>query len=430
MSHDNSTRRALFDDSPVSRRGFLKTSAALSAAALAAGVSPRARATAPLPDEVKVGVIGCGGRGTGAAVNAVTAAAGVRITALGDLFQDRWERCRSQLIERLEGAADLPLDRCFTGFDAYRGVLATDCDVVILATPPGFRPDHIRAAVEAGKHIFAEKPVAVDSAGVRSVLQSADLIDQKGLSFVAGTQFRHELIYQETVKRIHDGAIGDVLAADCHYLTGALWMHPRQPEWSDMEWQLRNWLYFTWLSGDHIVEQHVHNIDVVSWVLGTNPVSAIGMGGRQVRTDPAYGHIYDHFAVEFQHPEARRVMSLCRQMDGCARKVGELIIGTKGRANPRGLIEGENPWRFSGTNRPGLVEEHAVLIKAVRGGQPVNECRQIGESSLAAILGRMSAYTGREITWEEALESPEDLMPERLEFGGLAVPPVAMPGRI
>ncbi len=427
MSLNNPVSRP-FERGPVSRRDFLKTTAALSATALASGLGTRAYAD--LPDEVRVGVVGCGGRGTGAAVNAVSAAPHVKIMALGDLFADRLERSRNQLTERLGDAADLPLERCFTGFDAYKRVLETDCDIVILATPPGFRPAHIHAAAEAGKHIFAEKPVAVDPAGFRSVMASADLIDKKGLSFVSGTQFRHELIYQETVKRIHDGAIGEVVAADCHYLTGALWMHPRQDNWTDMEWQVRNWLYFTWLSGDHIVEQHVHNIDVVAWVLGTEPETALGMGGRQVRTDPAYGHIYDHFTVEFEHPGNRRVMSLCRQMDGCARKIGERIIGTKGTANPRGVIEGENPWRFTGENRPGLVEEHAVLIKALRSGNRVNECRQIAKSSMAAMLGRFAAYNGQVVTWEEVVNSPMDLQPAKLEFGDLEVPPVAMPGRV
>jgi predicted dehydrogenase len=413
----------------VTRRDFLKTSALLSATALAAGISPRALAAEANTESLRIGIVGCGGRGTGAAVNALTADPNVKIVAMGDVFADRLERSRGQLMERLGEAIDVPEERCFVGFDAYQRVIDTDCDVVILASPPGFRPEHIRAAVDAGKHIFAEKPVAVDPTGVRSVLESARRIDEKNLCFVAGTQYRHTKPYQETIQRIQDGAIGEIVAAQCYYLTGGLWMHPRQEGWTDMEWQLRNWLYFGWLSGDIIVEQHVHNLDVINWAFGGHPVSALGIGGREVRTDPAYGHVYDHFTVEYVYPNGQRMTSMCRQMDGCTRRIADHLVGTKGTADPAGEIRGENAWKYQGRHRPGLVEEHAVLLGAIRSGNRVNDAQRIAESTLTAILGRLSAYSGQELTWEQALNLELDLRPERLEFGDLPVPPVAIPGR-
>ena len=231
-------------------------------------------------------------------------------------------------------------DTCFTGFDAYQKVLAAGVDLVILATPPGFRPQHLAAAVEAGKHIFAEKPVAVDAAGVRSVLATYERAKAKNLAIGVGTQRRHQDDYQQTIERIHDGAIGDVVSGQVFWNQGGLWTRDRQPDWTDAEWQIRNWLYFAWLSGDHIVEQHVHNLDVAHWVLGALPVKATGMGGRQFRTDPKFGHIYDHFAVDYEYANGARILSMCRQIPGTANRVGESFIGTKGQSDASRRITG------------------------------------------------------------------------------------------
>lgn len=416
----------------ISRRDFLKTSAAaavlVSAGPLLIGQSAHAAGS----DVIKVGVIGCGGRGTGAAKDCIAAAgASVKIVALGDVFKDRLDGCFNNLTkdEKLKDSVDLSPERCFVGFDAYKKVLASGVDLVILATPPGFRPTHFQAAIEAGKHVFMEKPVAVDAPGVRTVIAAGELATQKNLGVVAGTQRRHQKSYVETMKRIHDDVIGHIIGGQCYWNQGGLWMHPRQPEWSDMEWQLRNWLYFTWLSGDHICEQHVHNIDVINWAMQAHPEKAVGMGGRQVRTDPAYGHIFDHFTIDFVYPGDIHIMSMCRQIDGCANNVSEFVSGWKGYSNCASSITCENPWKFEGEAMGAYQQEHKDLIDSIRAGKPLNEAKRVAESCMTAIMGRMSAYTGQEITWEQALNSKEDLMPKNLEFGPLPVAPVAVPGR-
>jgi myo-inositol 2-dehydrogenase/D-chiro-inositol 1-dehydrogenase len=310
-------------------------------------------------------------------------------------------------------------------------VLATDIDLVLLATPPGFRPRHLAAAVAAGKHIFTEKPVCVDAAGFRSVIATYEQSVQKNLAIVAGTQRRHQAEYLETIRRIQDGAIGDIVSAQVYWNQGGLWHRARQPEWTDVEWQLRNWLYFTWLSGDHIVEQHVHNIDVANWVLGAHPIKAVGVGGRQWRTDPAFGHIYDHFAIDFEYPNGVRVLSMARQIDGSANHVGERFLGTKGHSDPAGTIEGANPWRYQPpqTKVNPYVQEHIDLIASIRAGKPLNELKQVAESTLTAILGREAAYTGQEVTWDDVANAPLDLTPPTVAFGPLPVEPVPIPGR-
>ncbi len=408
----------------MTRRDFLATTAAVGATFVAPGFlrASQGRST------IRVGLIGCGGRGTGAVMDAVGTGEDVVLYAMADVFEDRLAGSANYLKEQLKERYQVE-GRRFVGFDAYKAVMEQDLDVVILTTPPGFRPAHLSAAIEAGKHVFMEKPVAVDGPGIRQVLEAADAARQRGLNIVAGTQRRHDVAYREAMERIHAGAMGDVVAAYCYWNQGGLWMNPRKPEWSDMEWQLRNWLYFTWLSGDHIVEQHVHNLDVVNWAMGSHPVKAMGVGGRQVRTDPAYGHIYDHFAIEFEYENGVRMLSMCRQQEGTASRVAEHLVGTKGTSNANTWIQGEQPWRFDGERPNPYVEEHRHLIQALRGGSYINEGRQVAESTLTAILGRMAAYTGQEVTWEQALNSKENLMPEKLEFGPLPVPPVAMPGK-
>jgi predicted dehydrogenase len=306
-------------------------------------------------------------------------------------------------------------------------------DLVILATPPGYRPQHLAAAVDAGKHIFSEKPVAVDAAGIRSVLATYEKARAKGLGIGVGTQRRHQADYMETISRLHDGAIGDVMSGQVFWNQGGLWSRDRKPEWTDAEWQIRNWLYFTWLSGDHIVEQHVHNLDVANWVLGAHPVKATGVGGRQFRTDPKYGHIYDHFAVDFEYANGARILSMCRQIPGSANRVGEWFIGTKGQSDASSRILGTAAWTYTPPQRRpnGYVQEHTDLVASIRSGTPYNELKQVAESTLTAIMGREAAYTGQEMTWDGVLNAKQDLTPPvgASAYGPLAVPPIPMPGQ-
>jgi predicted dehydrogenase len=420
-------------DPPLTRRGVLKAAAA---STLAASL-PLSAASARKPGrEIRVGVIGCGGRGTGAAVNILEASPLTRIVALADVFADRLESCRSRLQEQPpDRAARARVDdeRCFTGFDAYLRLLAADVDVAILATPPGFRPAHLDAATDAGVHVFAEKPVAVDPVGVRRVLDASRRGTRRGLHLVAGTQRRYEPCYIEAMRRIRDGAIGRVVGAAVYWNQGGLWMHERRSEWSDMEWQLRNWLYFAWLSGDHIVEQHVHNLDVAHWALGDVPTQCLGVGGRQVRTAPEFGHVFDHFAVHYEYPDGRFVASCCRQIDGCSGRVEEVIYGSEGHAilaPGRAEILGPRPWRWEGEQENPYVAELRALLDAITGdGPPIHEGEQVALSTMMAVMGRMSAYTGRSLTWDKAMASTLDLTPATLELGPTPTPEVAIPGR-
>jgi predicted dehydrogenase len=402
--------------------------------AAASGLALSRFAHAAGSDTLKVGLIGCGGRGRGAALDLLSAGGGsIRLVALGDVFEARVLEARGFLEQSFAtagGAAsfDVPVERCFHGFGAAQAVIDSDLDLLILATPPHFRPGQLEAAVARGLHVFLEKPVAVDAPGVRTVLAAAESAAAQGLSIVAGTQRRHQRSYRETLERVHDGAIGEIVAAQCWWNQGGLWMNPRQPEWSDMEWQLKNWLYFTWLSGDHIVEQHIHNIDVINWALRGHPLSANASGGRQSRTDPAYGHAFDHFSVEFEYPGGVLVHSQCRQIDGCSSRIAERLVGTRGQADPNGWIRSEGVWRFEGEQPNPYVQEHVHLLEAIRSGKPLNEARQVAESTLTAILGRTAAYTGQTITWEQMLSSEQRWGPAEYRFGELPVDPVARPG--
>jgi len=414
-------------DTSVTRRDFVKTAAA---ASFAATIPGNLGLFAAGSDAIKIGLIGCGGRGTGAALDCLKAAAGVEVVAIGDLVPDRIESSLARLTKEFPDRVKVPLDRRFTGFDNYLKVCACpDVNLIVTAAPPGFRPLHLKAAVEAGKHVFMEKPVAVDPMGVRSVIASSDLAKRKNLAVVAGTQRRHQRSYLEMMKRIQDGQIGDIVAAQCYWNMGELWVKERLPNMTEMEWQCRNWLYFSWLSGDHIVEQHVHNIDVVNWAMGTMPKMVMGMGGRQVRVAPQFGNVFDHFFVEFEYPNGVRVASACRQTKGCAERVEERIVGTKGVAWSSGKITGEKPWTFSGEELNPYVQEHVDLVASIRNGTPLNEGRQIAESTMCAIIGRMSAYTGRLISWEWAMNTSKlDLSPAKYEFGPNPVDAPAIPG--
>lgn len=415
-----------FDQTSPSRRTIIK--AAAGAAALAA-IAPSAYAQGS--DTLKVGVIGCGGRGGGAAHDMVDAGPGTVIVALGELFPDRMEAAKQNLRGLPKERVDLPDERCFLGFDAYKKVLATDVDVVILATPPAFRPVHIDAAIRAGKHVFAEKPCAVCPTGVRMVMEAAKIAKEKNLTFVAGTQRRHQPAYLETIKRLQDGAIGKILGGTATWCMGSLWSRKRDDGMTDIEWMIRNWLYFTWTCGDQIVEQHMHNIDVMNWAMGGPPQSAFGTGGRQVRTDPQFGNVWDHMSVEFDYGDGVLGHSSCRQQDNTESRIGETVYGTKGRANLEGEISGEKPYRYKRgkTEVSPYVLEHRDLMAALRSNTPLNEAQRVAESTMTAVMGRMSAYTGKLVKYEEALKSDLDLVPKMTEFGAMTIPAVPMPGK-
>ena len=413
----------------------------LAAAAAPFALSAAAAAmftTARRDDTLTVGVIGCGGRGTGAALNALEAGPDVKIVALGDAFSDRLEGCRRGLAEAGGDRAKVAEATGFVGLDADPAVCATDCDLVILATPPGFRPGHFAEAVRTGKHVFMEKPVAVDSPGIRLVIDSAKAAKDRKLCVVAGTQRRHERSYLQAMERLHRGDIGPLVAARCYWNQGGLWNVDPQDGRSDVENQMRNWLYHSWLSGDHIVEQHVHQLDVMNWGFRSHPKLVRGVGGRQARTDERkFGHIFDHFGLEYVYPGPEGfgdafALSMCRQQDGTPNRVEEVFTGTQGIAQlaPGSVrLSGPKAWQFSGPDPNPYVEEHKNLQLAIRTGSGLNEGVQVAESTLTAIMGRMAAYTGQDVTWEQAMASEERLMPERIEFGPRPVAPVAVPGR-
>jgi predicted dehydrogenase len=414
-----------------SRREFIKRAGVATAGASAALMASGNYAYAGGTDTIQIGLIGCGGRGTGAVNNCVQSSEGVELRAMGDLFEDRLERSQ-KLLKKAIGDHYKVEDRGFVGFDAYQQVLETDIDLVLLAAPPGFRPHHLSAAIEADKHVFAEKPVAVDPAGVHMVRDAADRAEEKGFAIVAGTQRRHHPGYEEVMQRLHDGAIGDVRSGHVWYnAAGFRDARERKPGMSDMEWQVRNWYYFNWLSGDHITEQAVHRIDIMNWALQNHPVKAKGLGGRQARVDPSYGHIFDHFSVEYQFPNGEHVTHMCSQIEGSTWRVGEHFSGTKGYADTSDrsiTIDGKYEWSFDKEVTNPYVQEHTDLIASIRAGEPLNEGRRVAESVLTGIMGREAAYTGKEITWKEINDPELDLAPKAKGFHGLPQPPVPTPG--
>ena len=417
---------------PKTRRAFIGNCALLAGSPLLLNLPVNAFA-APGTNTLKVGLIGGGGRGKGAVANILKADANVQLWAIAELFQDRLDRARSELAKK-SPRSNVPQERCFSGFDAYKQVIASGVDIIIDASPPHFRPIHTEAAVEKGIHVFAEKPGATDPAGCRKLIAAGELAAQKGVSIVAGTQRRHQAHYVETIRRIKEGQIGDLVSGQFYWMgasTDGFWPHQkRKPNWTEMEYQARNWYAFTWLCGDHIVEQHVHNLDIMLWAFGGPPVKAFGMGGRQRRN---WGNIWDHFAVEFEFANGARASSYCRQIDGTSGRVSEALVGTKGNCRldtRRSLITGDQKWESSGSPDP-YVQEHKDLINAIRNNKPVNEARSLAESTLTGILGRLSAYTGKEIKYNWVLEASKldfTLPAYNLE----ATPPpadIAMPGK-
>ena len=377
----------------------------MKSSALAAGTLALTGGVVPLmaagSDTIRVGVVGCGGRGTGAARNCVESSPGIKIVALADVFADQVQGAKKRF--------KVPEKHCFTGLNAYKELIALDdVDMVILATPPAFRPPHLAEAVKHGKHVFMEKPVATCPAGIKMVIEASEAAAQKKLAIVAGTQRRHEAKYVETMKRIRDGAIGKIVSAQCYWNMGALWVDRAKSnwqnytsgKWSDVEWQIRNWLFISWLSGDHICEQHVHNIDIINWAFGELPESVHGQGGRQFRTGPEYGNSFDHFGVEFFYPGDIRTISTCRQIKGASRRISERVVGTKGSSDCAGTITGKNAWKYTGPNPNPYIQEHTDLINSIRTGEPLNEGKRIAESTLCAIMGRESAYSRQQFKRE------------------------------
>ena len=375
---------------------------------------------------LKAGVIGCGGRGSGAVQNFLDAVpTNVQIVALGDLFQDRIDDCRKGLKEKHN--VEVPDNMCFTGFDNYQKVLAAGVDLVNIATPPAFRPTHFEAAVEAGKHVFMEKPVCVDPVGARSIFASAKKAESQGLCVVTGTQRHHQRSYVESFKQIQSGIIGEIVSGNVYWNQSMLWYRERRKEWTDMEFMVRDWVNWKWLSGDHIVEQHVHNLDVFNWFFGKKPVKAVGFGAKQRRLS---GDQYDMFSVDFEYEGGVHLHSMCRQIDGCENNVSERIVGTKGTWDSNKMeikdLEGKVLWKFDFEKEKAdfkqtnpYVLEHVDFVNHIRSNTPINQAEETAVSCLTAIMGRESAYTGAAVTWEELANSTMNMLPAKLEIGAV-----------
>ncbi len=414
----------------TSRRDFMKvSSAAVAGAALAGGLGFARGAHAAGSGEMKVVLIGCGGRGQGAIRNCMDAgnAAGtkIRLIAAADAFEDNVRGAVASLKKEdaYKGNVDVPDDQIFWGLDAYEKAIAAGPDMVILATPPGFRPIHYKAAIEANKQVFMEKPCCVDAPGYRSLLETNKLADQKGLKVGVGLQRHHEPRYQETIAKIKDGALGTVMLLRPYWNGGGVWVRDRAGlekaagrKLTEMEYQVRNWYYFVWLCGDHICEQHVHNLDICNWIKGTHPAEANGMGGRQVRKGKDVGTIYDHHFVEFTYDDGTKMFSQCRHIPKTWSAVEEYAHGTKGTANCAGRIEGETNWQFRGERPNPYVQEHIDLLKAIAENKPYNEGHFGADSSFTAVLGRMATYSGQVVKWDDAVAKGPSEMPKKFTW--------------
>ncbi len=413
----------------TSRRQFLKTSS-VATASLAAGpaiLGTKSSAASP-GDTIKVGLIGAGGRGSGAASNALAADNNAVLTAVADIYEDQATRSLRNLKESKAYGERVQVDskNVFVGFDAYQAVIDSGVDVVILATPPGFRPQHVKAAVAAGKNMFVEKPMATDAPGVRSMMASVAEAKKKKLGLCAGFCWRYNLSERALFERIHAGDIGDIRAAYCTYNTGLLWDRTNPQDTTELQRQLRNWYYYTWLSGDHYLEQAVHAVDWLCWAMkDVVPVKAIAHGGRQVRTAEKYGNIFDHFEVVYEYANGARGFLFARQQAGCANDNSGTFYGTKGTAHEQAFgpapnhiknFDGEMTWRYRGERPDMYVQEHKEFFASLRSGQPINDGDRMCTSTMVGILGRMAAYTGQSISYEEALNSEEKLVPDTLTW--------------
>jgi predicted dehydrogenase len=431
-----------------SRRDFLKTSAVVAGAALTAGVVAERMAHAAGSDQIKVGIIGTGGRGSGALGQALHTSNSVSLVAAADAFEDNVKGAVARYKKQHTGQVSVDDKNIFHGFDAYKGVLDAKTDLVILSTPPGFRPMHFEAAVDAGKNIFMEKPVASDPPGVRRVLAAAKKADAKNLKVGVGLQRHHQAHYIETIKRIHDGIIGDIVLLRVYWNGTRPWVRPRKEGMTEMEFQMRNWYYFTWVCGDHIVEQHIHNLDVANWVMNGPPASAQGAGGRQLPYGPNQGEIFDHHMIEFTYPNGTKMLSMCRHQQDTWGSVSEHAHGTKGMADLSAgkiydmsgknvLWQADKGKKGDATADPYQVE-HNDLFAAIRNNTPYNEAYYGAASTMTAILGRMATYSGKEIAYADALDFGYELMPKKYDWQAEPGPkpdketglyPCAMPGK-
>ena len=400
------------------RRKFIKNSSILVAAGAVAGPLQLANAAHPYGDDtIRIGLVGCGGRGTGAAAQAMSTEGQTKLVAVGDAFSHRLKQCLRSLKREHSEKLHVPEDRQFVGFDAFQKVLDCDIDLVILATPPGFRPQHFEAAIKAGKHVFMEKPVAVDPAGIRRVLAATAVAKEKNLAVAVGLQRRHEKRYIETMRRLHDGAIGEIVCTRVYWNGDGVWVRERQPNQNEMEYQMNNWYYFNWLCGDHIAEQHIHNLDVGNWLKNAYPIQANGFGGREVRNGREHGQIFDHHFVEFTYDDGSKMFSQCRHIPNCWSNVSEHAHGTQGTCNISNSriydVSGSEAWSFGQGGAGGHQEEHHDLFAALRRGDVPNEGEYGAMSTMTSILGRLATYSGKVITMEDALasqlvESPVD----------------------
>ncbi|MFN9026125.1 MAG: Gfo/Idh/MocA family oxidoreductase, partial [Akkermansiaceae bacterium] len=382
------------------RREFMKAGALVTAATLLPGM---ASAQGSAGKEIKVALIGCGGRGTGAASQSLNVP-GTKLVAMADAFEDNLKKAHDSLQKQFKERVDVPAERRFVGFDAFKK--ATDAaDLVLLCSSPGFRPAHFEYAVQQGKHVFMEKPVAVDGPGIRKVIEAAKAADAKNLKVVCGLQRHYQNTYLETLEQIKAGLIGDIVNMQVYWSGGGVWTRERNEGMTEMEYQMRNWFYFNWICGDHICEQHIHNIDVGNWFKDSHPVKAVGIGGRTKRIGKDFGEIFDHHYVEYTYADGTIMNSQCKHWNGTWSKVAETIIGTKGTATA-GVIKdltGKIIWRFSGKNNNPYQTEHDVLIQHILENKPINNAHYTAASTLSAIMGRMATYSGQEITWEQAL---------------------------
>jgi len=413
-----------------SRRDFVKSSSLLAGGVLTAPLLSRANYFSGADTVIKIALIGCGGRGTGAAVQALSTSQNVQLVAMADAFRDRLDGSLKPITDELAAKKErvqVKEENKFTGFDAYKKAMAL-ADVVILATPPGFRPIHFEEAVNQGKQIFMEKPVATDPAGIQRVLAAAAIAKQKKLNVVVGLQRRYQNSYRELIKRVHDGAIGEIVGAQAWWNNDGVWVHPRQTGWTEMEYQMRNWYYFVWLCGDHITEQHIHNLDVINWAMDGYPVKAQGMGGREVRKGKDYGQIFDHHYVEFHYGDGTVLNSQCRHQKGTMSKVDELLIGTKGMLLCDAARITDNKGRLiyqfdkSKENQPYQTEHDELFAAIAKGEYKFWDAERGAKSSMTSILGRMATYSGQAVEWDKAINSGINIMPSAYDFS--AAPPV------
>jgi predicted dehydrogenase len=411
--------------SKETRRNFVKKSAIVTGGMMIPALNIEAFANVFNDKKLKIALVGCGGRGTGAANQALKADENVELVAMADAFKDRLDSSFANLTEAYEGSDKINVKEAhkFTGFDAYKKAIDL-ADVVILATPPGFRPYHFAYAIENGKHVFMEKPLAVDVPGVRKVLEMAKVAKEKKLNVVVGLQRRYQKNYLEIFDQIKKGNVGKIVSGQVYWNSGGVWVKPRNPEYSELEYQMRNWYYFNWLCGDHILEQHIHNIDVANWFVGEFPVSAQGMGGREVRKGPDYGEIFDHHFVEYKYPSGAVIASQCRHQKNTMSKVAEAFQGTKGtiETNDAGVayVRDYNGKVLLSSDMKGGVnpyqQEHNELFKSIRNKGVINNAEYGAKSTMSAIIGRMATYSGQVINWDEAMNSNHQIMPESVTW--------------